>query len=111
MVTYGGHYRYGSKSRVDCAVACLLFDYAGTTIDATMAEQTMLVRDDEGLVRFTRDPDGELEAMGRLLHTGLIPLIEFEDVEPTPRQDWDHAPDMPATAADFTSFLLHDAEE
>jgi len=110
MVTYGGRYRYGSKTRVDCAVARLLFDYAGTAIDATMAEQRIMVRGDEGLLRFTRDPEGEMDAMARLIHAGLIPLIEFEDVEPTPRQGWDHAPDMPASAADFTSFLLHDAD-
>jgi len=107
---YGGRYRYANKTRVDCAIARLGFDYAGTVIDATADKQTMLVRDGTGLTRFTRDLDAELAGMARLLHTGLIPLIEFEDVDPAPRQDWDHAPEMPASAEDFTPFLLYDAE-
>lgn len=106
----GGRYRYVSKARVACAVARLTFDYAGTMIDATTAERTRLIRDERGLVRFTRDTDAELAGMARLLHTGLIPLIEFEDADPAPRQDWDHAPEMPASPEDFTPFLLYDAE-
>jgi len=106
---YSG-YRYANKTRVICAVAHLGFDYAGTIIDATTAEQSMLVREEGRLVRFTRDRDAELASMARLLHTGLIPLIAFEDVNPTPRQGWNHAPEMPASAADFIPFLLYDAE-
>jgi superfamily II DNA or RNA helicase len=107
---YIGRYRHTNKTRAACAVARLGFDYAGTVIDATTAEQTMLVRTETGLVRFTRDVDTELAAMARLLTTGLIPLIEFEDVDPAPRQDWDYAPEMPASPEDFTPFMLYDAE-
>lgn len=107
---YSRRYRYSSKTKVACAIARLGFDYVGTTVDATTAERSLLVRDDQGLVRFTRDPDAEFAGLARLLHTGLIPLVEFEDLEPAPRQDWDHAPDMPASPHDFMSFLLSDAD-
>ena len=107
---YNRRYRYSSKTRIACAIARLGFDYAGTIVEATTAEPSLLVRDDEGLVRFTRDPDAEFAGLARLLHTGLIPLVEFEDLDPAPRQDWDHAPDMPASPQDFTSFLLSDAD-
>ncbi|WP_457355524.1 DEAD/DEAH box helicase [Sphingomonas sp. UYP23] len=107
---YNRRHRYASKMRVACAVARLGFDYAGTIIDAATAEGSLMVRGEQGLVRFTRDPEAEFAGLARLLHTGLIPLVEFDDLDPAPRQDWDYAPELPATAQDFTSFLLDDAE-
>ena len=109
-VPYNRRHRYSSKTRVACAVARLSFDYVGAIVDATTAERSLTVRDEQGLTRFTRDPVAELAGLARLLHTGLIPLVEFEDLDPAPRQDWDHAPNMPASAQDFTLFLIEDAE-
>ena len=107
---YNRRYRYSSKTRVACAVARLGFDYVGTTIDAMTAERSLMVRDEQGLVRFTRDLEAESAESARLLHTELVPLIEFEDLVPALRQEWDHAPEMPASEQDFTSFLLNDAD-
>jgi superfamily II DNA or RNA helicase len=107
---HGGHYRYSSKMQVPCALARLTFDYAGTIVDATTAEQTVLVRDANGLVRFSREADDENDAIMRLILAGLIPLFDFEEAEPAPRQEWDHAPGLPATAEDFTPFLIYDAD-
>ena len=107
---YDGRYRYSGRRRVDCAIARLCFDYAGTMVDATVSERTILVRDGSGLVRFTRDTDAEVAAMSRLLHTGLISLTEFDDIVTVARHDWDYAPEMPASAEDFTAFLLSDAD-
>lgn len=107
---HNGHYRYSGKMQVPCALARLTFDYAGTIVDATTAEQTVLVRDANGLVRFSRDPDEENDAMMRLILAGLIPLFDFEEAEPAPRQEWDHAPELPARPEDFTPFLIYDAD-
>ena len=107
---HGGRYRYPGKTQVASAVARLSFDYAGIAVDATMAERMMLVRDGEGLVRFSRDTGAEDAALARLFGTELVPLVGFDEVEPAPRQEWDHVPELPASAEDFTSFLIYDAE-
>lgn len=107
---HGGRYRYGGKSRIACAVARLTFDYAGTTVGASTADQTLLVRTGEELIRFSRDLDAEEDALERLLLAGLTSLHDFDDTDPAPGQAWDHAPGMPASGEDFTGFLIYDAD-
>ena len=107
---HGGRYRYSGKMQVPSALARLTFDYGGKIVEGSTAEQTVLVRDADGLVRFSRDPGAENDAMERLFLNGLTPLFEFEEAEPAPRQEWDHAPGLPARAEDFTPFLIYDAD-
>ena len=107
---HGSRYRYGGKTQVPCALARLTFDYAGTIVGPPVDEQTLLVWEGDALIRFSRDQDAEEEAVGRLLLAGLMPLYDFDDVYPSARQAWDHVPDLPAVAEDFTPFLIYEAE-
>lgn len=107
---HGGRYRYPGKIQTACAVARLSFDYAGVTVDVTTAEPSVLVRTGEGLVRFSRDADAEQAVMARLFDTELVPLVEFDEIDWAPRQGWDRVPDMPASADDFTAFLIYEAD-
>jgi superfamily II DNA or RNA helicase len=104
-------YSYARKTKVDCAVARLIFDYGVATVEATTTDQTMLIRDGDALIRFARDFAAENAANERLIHTNLIPLIEFEETYPSPSQEWDYAPLAPARAEDFTGFLVHEADQ
>lgn len=110
QIRYGGRYGYGSKTKVPCAIARLAFDYNGMIVDATTPEGIQLLRDDTGLVRFTRDADAEWDASSRLCDTGLIPLFDFDEIDPLPRHEWDHAPEMPASPEAFTAFLIYEAD-
>ena len=100
---------YGRRVRTDCAVARLSFDYGVTAVDASASPDTLLVRTDEGLVRFTRDLASEAQAHDRLIDTELAPLGEYEGAHPAPLQAWDYVPFVPASASDFTALLLYDA--
>ena len=107
----GSRWGRGRRVKLDCAVARLTFDYGAAVIDAAaIVEEKVLLRDDEGLVRFSRDLAAEAQAFERLVQTDLMPVADFEGVDATPAQEWDFAPGLPASADEFTSFLLRDAE-
>lgn len=108
---YHGYYRSTRKIRSEWALARLTFDYGPAQVDAISAGETLLVRDGDDLVRFTRDLAAEARAIDRLLFAGLYPLGELGDVYPTDRQDWDFAATVVRTGpADFAQFLVGDAE-
>ena len=106
----GSRWSYGRTVRTNSAVARLSFDYGVGVIDASASEDTMLVRTDEALVRFTRDLAAEEAAHDWLISTDLAPLTEYEGIHPSLLQSWDYAPLAPASASDFTALLLYDAE-
>lgn len=107
---HGSRYRYDHRMQVPCALARVSFDYAGTIVDPSVNDRTLLVRGGDALIRFTRDEDAEEEAFGRLMLAGLMPLHDFDEAAPCARQAWDQVPDLPASAEDFTPFLIYEAE-
>ena len=107
---YHGFYRSSRKTRSEWALARLTFDYGAVEVDSASVGETLMVRDGDDLMRFTRDLSAEARASDRLLIAGLHPLGELEAVYPTDRQDWDFATTLRAGPADFAPFLVGDAE-
>ena len=105
----GYRWNHSRKAAVQTALARLMFDYGATMIGATATDTRVLVRDGASLTRFERDHAAEAAAIDRLGLLGLHPLDMFEDVRPNARQDWDHAPVVPAEPDDLAAFLLMDA--
>jgi len=103
-------YGYDRRVQVPCALARVSFDYKGIIVDPVTNDRTLLLRDGDTLTRFTRDEDAEDAAFNRLMLAGLMPLHDFDEAAPVARQGWDQVPDLPASAEDFTTFLIYEAE-
>lgn len=104
-------YRRARIEEKPCAIARLSFDYGVKTVDASSSENTYLVQDAEGLVRFERDRAWEVACMMELPAYHLFPVDEFEEAYPDPERAWDYVPSLPASASDFADFLFFSADE